>query len=86
VTHLASPRFWSCYDRLPAQTRPHADKQFELLKRDATHRSVLLKKVGRFWSARVDSGIRALAVEHDGELIWFWMRSYGEYERLIKRG
>ena len=86
MTHLASSRFWSCYDRLPAQTRAQADKQFELLKRDSSHPSVRLKKVGRFWSARVDSGIRALAVEHDGKLIWFWIGSHGEYEQLIKRG
>jgi len=86
VTHLASSRFWSCYDRLPAETRAQADKQFELLKRDAAHPSIRLKKVGRFWSARVDSGIRALAVEHDGKLIWFWIGSHGEYEQLIKRG
>ena len=45
-----------------------------------------LKKVGRFWSARVDSGTRAIAVEHDGKLIWFWIGSHGEYEQLIKRG
>jgi len=86
VTHLASSRFWACYDRLSGDVRKQADKQFELLRRDASHPSIQLKKVGRFWSARVSRGIRALAVEHDGKLIWFWIGLHGEYEQLIKRG
>jgi hypothetical protein len=31
------------------------------------------KKVGRFWSARVGLRYRAVAVEADGDLVWFWI-------------
>ena len=86
MTHVASSRFWSSYDRLPAEVRSQADKQFALLKRDSSHSSVRLKKIGRFWSARVSQGTRALAVEHSGNLIWFWIGSHTEYEQIIKRG
>jgi hypothetical protein len=40
VTHGASSRFWACYDRLPAEVRAQADKQFALLKRDESHPSL----------------------------------------------
>jgi len=41
------------------------------------------KKVGRFWSARVGLHYRALAVEADDILVWFWIGSHSEYDRLI---
>jgi len=50
------------------------------------HPSVRLKKVGPYWSARVTSGVRALAVADGSDLVWFWIGDHREYERLIKRG
>jgi hypothetical protein len=63
VKHFASPRFWECYDRLPESVRAQADRNFDLLKRDPTHPSLQLKKVGDCWSVRVGLRYRALAVE-----------------------
>jgi hypothetical protein len=40
-----------------------------LLKENPRHPSLHLKKVGRFWSARVGSRYRALAVEVDAGLL-----------------
>lgn len=28
--------------------------------------------------------VRALAVQADNDLVWFWIGDHGEYERLIK--
>ena len=86
MTHFASSRFWACYHLLPAEVRTQADKQFAQLKKNSSHPSLRLKKVGTFWSARVNSGIRALAVEEKGDFIWFWIGDHREYERLVKRG
>ena len=63
-----------------------ADKQFALLKTDPRHLSLRFKKVGKFWSARVSVGIRALAVENGEDLVWFWIGDHRAYERIIKRG
>ena len=75
MKHLASRRFWEAYDALPASTRALADQSFDLLKRDPRHPSLRLKKVGRFWSVRVGLRHRALAVEAEEGLIWFWIGS-----------
>jgi hypothetical protein len=48
-----------------------ADKDYALLKENRRHPSLQLKKVGRFWSVRVGSGYRALAVEVEDGLLWF---------------
>lgn len=60
-----------------------ADKNFELLKENANHPSLHLKKVGRFWSVRVGIKYRALAVEMDEGLIWFWIGTHTEYDKLF---
>jgi hypothetical protein len=60
-----------------------ADRNFALLKRDSSHPSFHFKKVGRFWSARVGIQYHAVAVESGEDLIWFWIGSHADYDRLI---
>ena len=84
MNHLATPGFWDCYNKLPASVRKVADRNFDLLKRDSSHPSLHFKKVGRFWSARVGIQYRALAVEAGEDLVWLWIGSHAEYDRLIE--
>jgi hypothetical protein len=28
---------------------------------------------------------RALAVEHEGDLVWFWIGNHAEYDKLLAR-
>lgn len=83
MRHHASRRFWECYDSLPQKIRSHADEAFERLKADPRHPSLRLKKVGRFWSARVGLRYRALAVEADDGLVWFWIGSHADYDNIV---
>jgi hypothetical protein len=83
LNHRASPDFWERYRRLPKEIRGVADKAFALLKQDERHPSLHLKKVGRFWSARVGSRYRALAVESGATLVWFWIGTHAEYDGLV---
>ncbi len=84
MKHFANPSFWICYERLPLSIQQLADKNFELLKDDADHPSLHLKKVGKYWSVRVGRKYRALAVEVEEGLIWFWIGTHSEYDKLIK--
>jgi hypothetical protein len=84
MKHLATPNFWDCYKKLPESVRNVADRNFALLKRDSSHPSLHFKKVGRFWSARVGIQYRALAVESGEDLVWFWIGSHADYDRLIE--
>ena len=63
-----------------------ADRCFERLKRDPQHPSLHFKQVGRFRSVRIGLHHRALAVDHESGLAWFWIGSHAEYDRLIGRG
>lgn len=83
MKHQASPRFWQAYEKLPAELQRLADKNYARWQQDAAHPSLHFKKVGRFWSARVGLQYRALGVEIDNTLVWFWNGRHDEYDRLI---
>jgi hypothetical protein len=83
LNHHASPDFWICYRALPSEVRALADKSFSLLKANPQHPSLHLKKVGRFWSARVGLHYRAVAVEAPDGLFWFWIGTHDEYDKLV---
>jgi hypothetical protein len=83
LKHFASPRFWECYERLPDVVYELSDKSFELLKANPRHPSLHFKKVGKYRSVRVGRYYRALAVEVPDGLLWFWIGTHSEYERLV---
>ena len=83
MNHFASRRFWRSYNSLPANVRELADKNFELLRADLNHPSLHFKKVGKFRSVRVGLQHRALAVEVENGLLWFWIGDHSEYDRII---
>jgi hypothetical protein len=85
VKHHANPRFWRCHRELPQEVRQLADRNYKLLKADPSHRSLQFKQVGQFWSVRVGLRYRALAVEAGSDLVWFWIGSHAEYDKLVGR-
>ncbi|MEO6308991.1 MAG: hypothetical protein ABIO96_02095 [Nitrospiraceae bacterium] len=84
MIHHASPDFWPYYNALPAPIREQADKAFELLKANPQHPSLHFKKVGRFWAARVGLQYRAVGVAAQDGIVWFWIGTHAEYDKLIR--
>jgi hypothetical protein len=62
------------------------DKAYNLLRQDPNHPALGFKQMGRYWSMPIGPDYRALgvAVEDDG-VLWFWMGSHADYDRLIGR-
>lgn len=86
MKHFTLPRFWECYKKLPPKIQRLADKNYKLLKTDPLHPSLHFKKVGRkkeLWSVRVGLVHRALAVEKSKGIVWFWIGSHSDYDKLI---
>jgi len=85
--HKTTTRFWKYFDALPKEVQQRAREQFEFLKSNPYHPSLYFKKVGKFWSVRISNFYRALAIK-DGEdyiwVIWVWIGTHEEYERMIK--
>jgi hypothetical protein len=83
VIHRTTQDFWACYGSLPTQTRTTADKAFALLKLDPRHPSLRFKKIGRYWSVRAGLKYRAVGVALPDGVLWFWIGSHVDYDRLL---
>ncbi len=81
MIHYAAPDFWTCYRALPPEIQILADRAFAQLKADPRHPSLHFKKAG--WWSRVGLHYRALAVEVRHGVLWFWIGSHAEYDRLV---
>ncbi len=84
MRHFASPSFWQCYGKLPPSIKDLADHSFDLLKANPRHPSLHLQKVGKYWSARVGRKHRAVAIELEEGLLWFWIGTHAEYDKLVQ--
>ena len=83
MKYFTTSRSWRRYRTLPRDAQARADRQFELLKSNPRHPSLHFKRVGRYWSARVDQNFRALGADHPDGILWFWIGPHDEYDRLI---
>lgn len=84
MRHFVSPSFWNCHRKLPPHIRQLADKNFKLFKENPYHTSLHLKKVRKYWSVRVGVKYRALGVEGEGGVVWFWIGTHAEYDKLVE--
>jgi hypothetical protein len=84
MTHRATARFSACYRRLPKEVQHQADCDYQLLHADSRHPSLHLKKVGDFWSARVGLHYRVLGIEDGPDIVWAWIGTHAEYDRLLQ--
>jgi hypothetical protein len=84
VRHRATPDFWYHYRQLPVETQELADRCYEFLKQDPRYPSLHFKNVGLYWSVRVGIHYRALAVEEDSDMAWFWIGTHAEYDHLLR--
>lgn len=86
MINKTTPSFWDCYNALPEDIRKRADKNFLLLKVDSFHPSLHFKEIQKdVWSVRVGKKYRALATEDGEDLLWFWIGSHAEYDRIISQ-
>jgi len=83
INHHTSPRFWDCYYRLPAAVQELADSNYELLKSNPRHPSLHFKQIAQFWSVRIGIRYRAIGVSVPDGIVWFWIGTHNDYDRLI---
>lgn len=79
-----SPEFWEQYNALPEEIRQAAGKAYRLFCENPSHPSLVLKKAGPYWSARISRDYRVLGYQRGSEVYWFWIGPHDEYERILK--
>lgn len=78
-----APEFWERFNRLPPEVQARAKKQYALWLENHWYPSLHFKRVGRYWSVRVDNTHRALGIEHHGTIHWFFIGRHDAYEERI---
>ena len=86
MRHRATARFWRSYAQLPDEIRRLADKNISLLQKQ---QSAILhynsrRWVKRYWSVRMGSSHRALALEEVEGFAWFWIGTHAKYDRVLR--
>lgn len=81
--------FVKCFAKLPEIVKQTARKNYKLWKQNPTHPSLEFKKLDTketVYSVRVGIGWRAVGVlKKPDTIVWFWIGSHGEYDKLLKR-
>ena len=80
-------RFRKCFKKLPPDIQSKARKSFNVWQNNPNHKSIKFKKIHskkEIFSIRITIGYRALGIISDEEMIWFWIGSHSDYDRLIK--
>jgi len=80
--------FWKCYGTLPEQIRKEAKKAYANFKKNPYHPGLHFKRVHStrpIFSLRITKDYRAVGIQHDKQIIWFWIGSHGDYNKLLKQ-
>jgi len=79
--------FRHSFEQLSKQMQKQAREAYRHFQADANYPSLRFKKIHPtkpIYSARIGRGHRALGVIEGEEIIWFWIGSHKEYERVIR--
>jgi len=84
VTSKASSDFWNCFEKLPPPLQRQARKQYQLFRKNPSHPSLQFKELRPgLVSVRVTRKVRALTHRHADAILWFWIGSHAEYDKLL---
>jgi len=87
VKSRTTRRFREALQSLPSDVRRRAQEAYRLFARDPGHPSLRFKKVHPsepVYSVRITRQYRALGLLEADVVVWFWIGSHEEYERLIR--
>jgi hypothetical protein len=88
MTSRTTDAFWKCYQSLSLQTKKEARKAYKAFKKDPYHPGLHFKRVHStrpIFSLRITKDYRAVGIQDDKQIIWFWIGSHGDYDNLLKQ-
>lgn len=84
---VTTKQFWKLYHALPSGVQRRADKAYALWQLNPQAHGLFFKRVGTqqpIFSVRIGRGHRALGLLEGDTILWFWIGSHDEYDRLLK--
>ncbi len=80
-------RFRKCFSELPPDIQERAREAYARFRKDPQHPGLRFKLVhtkADVYSVRVSRDFRALGVCEEDQIVWFWIGSHSDYEKLLK--
>lgn len=73
--------------KLPRSIRAEAQKSYKLFQENPAHPGLQFKcvqKKAKVYSARISLDYRALGTLDGDEVVWMWIGSHADYDKLLK--
>jgi hypothetical protein len=86
IESRATRRFWQLFAVLPADIQEDARRAFALFRANPSHPGLHFKKLEgeeQIYSVRIGLGHRALGAAKKGCIVWYWIGSHADYDRLV---
>ena len=84
MNSVATSRFWKAFEKLPEAIQRRARQRYLRWKRDPADPTLYFKKVGVWWSARVDEQHRAVGYLKGDTIYWEWIGKHDGYEEFLR--
>lgn len=81
-------KFRKAFADLPADVQKQARQAYRLFIENPQHPSLRFKPIHPsrpIYSARVGIDYRAVGIKDENEIIWYWVGSHAEYDKLIRQ-
>jgi len=88
VKSRTTTNFRQAFADLPQQVKEQTRAAYRQFKQDPNHPSLRFKKVHPelpIYSARISKSYRAVGQLDGDTVIWFWVGSHAEYDRLLSQ-
>ena len=79
-------KFWRLLADLPADVQGDAKRAYRLFQTNPAHPGLQFKKLegeDDIYSVRIGLDYRALAVVKKDRVVWYWIGSHSDYDRLV---
>jgi hypothetical protein len=87
VKSRTTARFRDAFAQLPPPIQAQARRAYQRFKQNPQHPSLRFKKaheVQPVYSVRINLDYRAIGVQIDDQMVWFWIGCHAAYERLLR--
>lgn len=88
MTSHTTERFRKAFEQLPPEVQEAARKAYWLWQQDPHHRSLQFKQIHSekpIFSVRIGRAWRAVGVRHEEYMLWYWIGSHAEYDKLVSQ-
>jgi hypothetical protein len=88
VKSRTTKSFRAAYQALPEAVQRQARQAYQLFRQNPSHPGLSFKQVEpvqRLYSVRISLSYRALGFLSEGEVVWFWIGTHADYDRILSR-